>query len=135
MMIDRRNFRQHTQQQMYYQPQQHHMFYSQHLPANHPPYIHNYYPSIPQQHAQPFTHMQQPNRPPIGPYQPNINPQQQSPFNQQPMTANIMQQFQDAEGQVDINKMLSTVGQLANTVQQVSPMIKQFGTFVSGFRK
>src|SRR5690625_4705272 len=135
MMIDRRNFRQHTFHPMYDQSQQHHMFYSQQFPANHLPYYHNYYPSIPQQQAQPFTYMQQPSRPPIGPYQPNVNPQQRPPFNGQPFTANIMQQFQDADGQVDINKMLSTVGQLANTVQQVSPMIKQFGTFVSGFRK
>lgn len=43
-------------------------------------------------------------------------------------------QFQNESGQIDVNKMLSTVGQLANTVQQVTPVVKQLGDFIKGFR-
>lgn len=46
----------------------------------------------------------------------------------------ILQQFQNENGQIDINKMLSTVGQLANTVQQVSPVFKQVGDLIKSFR-
>ncbi|WP_077297767.1 YppG family protein [Virgibacillus pantothenticus] len=34
----------------------------------------------------------------------------------------------------DLDKMLSTVGQLANTYHQVSPIVKQFGSFIKAFR-
>lgn len=43
-------------------------------------------------------------------------------------------QFLNEHGQVDVNKMLSTVGQLAQTVQQVSPVIKQVNDIVQSFR-
>src|SRR5690625_809151 len=66
--------------------------------------------------------------------------QQQDPYlyqqqAQQPSTtAGILAQFQTAEGQMDVQKMLSTVGQLANTVQQVSPVIKEIGAMIRVFR-
>ncbi|MDL4840144.1 YppG family protein [Aquibacillus rhizosphaerae] len=46
----------------------------------------------------------------------------------------IMTYFQDKDGQVDIDKMLSTVGQMANTYHQVSPIVKGIGSFVKGFK-
>lgn len=55
------------------------------------------------------------------------------PPNQQPRP-NFMSQFQGNDGQLDFNKMLSTVGHLANTVQQVSPVIQQFGSLMKSFK-
>jgi len=49
-------------------------------------------------------------------------------------TSKVMQQFLDENGQVDIQKMLQTVGQFADTVQQVSPVIKQLNDLVRSFR-
>lgn len=49
-------------------------------------------------------------------------------------TNNVMQQFLDENGNVDIQKMLSTVGQLADTVQQVTPVIRQLNDLVRSFR-
>lgn len=43
-------------------------------------------------------------------------------------------QFLNEQGQVDVNKMLTTVGQLAKTVQQVSPVIKQVNDIIQSFR-
>lgn len=42
----------------------------------------------------------------------------------------IMAHFYDENGQMDLQKMLSTVNQLANTFQQVTPVIQQIGSFV-----
>ena len=41
---------------------------------------------------------------------------------------------QGGGGQMDFDKMLSTVGQLASTYHQVSPIVKQFSTFIKSFR-
>lgn len=49
-------------------------------------------------------------------------------------SSRVIQQFLDENGQVDIQKMLSTVGQFADTVQQVSPVIKQLNDLVRSFR-
>lgn len=50
--------------------------------------------------------------------------------------ANMLQTQQStAPGQsFDLDKMLSTVGQLANTYHQVSPIVKQFGSLIKTFR-
>src|SRR5690625_3200336 len=48
--------------------------------------------------------------------------------------ATFVKPFQTETGQFDFNKMLSTVGQLADTVQQVSPFIKQVGSMIKTFR-
>lgn len=47
---------------------------------------------------------------------------------------NLLTQFQNAEGQLDVDKMLNTVGQLANTYHQVAPIVKQFSSFMKTFR-
>lgn len=63
--------------------------------------------------------------------QSNANlPPQQSPY----PNNGIKGYFQDEDGQVDFDKMLSTVGQLANTYHQVSPIVKQFGSIIKSFR-
>lgn len=49
-------------------------------------------------------------------------------------TQYFLQQFLDENGQVDIQKMLTTIGQFADTVQQVSPVIKQLNDLVRNFR-
>lgn len=47
---------------------------------------------------------------------------------------NMLQQFLTEDGQVDIQKMLQTIGQFADTVQQVSPVIKQINDLIKSFR-
>ncbi|NLI68428.1 MAG: hypothetical protein GX374_07270 [Bacilli bacterium] len=46
----------------------------------------------------------------------------------------LMQQFLTEDGHVDIEKMLKTIGQFADTVQQVSPVIKQINDLIRSFR-
>src|SRR5690625_51614 len=46
----------------------------------------------------------------------------------------VLQQFLDENGQMDINKMLKTVGQVADTVQQVTPVIRQLNDVIKNFR-
>ncbi|MEC5424688.1 YppG family protein [Virgibacillus sp. C22-A2] len=72
--------------------------------------------SVPNQNPNPFANPN-PN--------PSINP---NPSN------GLMSYFQSQDGQVDFDKMLSTVGQLANTYHQVSPIVKQFGALMKNFR-
>lgn len=68
-----------------------------------------------------------------GPESTNYFPE--SNESEQGMAANrVMQQFLDENGQMDFQKMLSTVGQFADTVQQVSPVIKQLNDLVRSFR-
>jgi len=109
------------------------------------------YPHPPSQVQTPFDYFAKPNIPDYWPefmqenpnyYPPQPQPQPQSqpqpqPHTQQPMpnhNQGIMNQFQDQSGQIDFNKMLSTVGQLATTVQQVSPILKNVGSFINLFR-
>lgn len=61
-------------------------------------------------------------------------PQSNKPNHQSHQVNNLKAYFQDSNGQVDFDKMFSTVGQLANTVQQVSPVIKQFGSLIKSFK-
>lgn len=53
-------------------------------------------------------------------------------YNQQ--TKSFIHMFQDKDGQIDLDKMLNTVGQMANTYQQVSPIIKGIGSFMKGIK-
>ncbi|GAA5417479.1 hypothetical protein Pryu01_02553 [Paraliobacillus ryukyuensis] len=46
----------------------------------------------------------------------------------------FMSYFQDKDGQMDLDKMLNTVGQVANTYQQITPVIKGIGSFMKGFK-
>lgn len=42
--------------------------------------------------------------------------------------------FYNGNGQIDFDKVLSTVGQLASTYHQVSPIVKQFSSLIKNFR-
>lgn len=85
-------------------------------------------------------------KPPImeGPYvqfakppQPNQwNPyyslQQQFPQYGQNPQKGLAQYFQDKNGQLDLDKMLSTMGQVANTANQFSPLVKSLSSLFIG---
>ncbi|API91662.1 hypothetical protein J32TS6_41250 [Virgibacillus pantothenticus] len=69
------------------------------------------------------------------------HPNMQQGFNAQTaqpyMEQNLNMQANQPAGpgqSFDLDKMLSTVGQLANTYHQVSPIVKQFGSFIKAFR-
>ncbi|SDM87185.1 YppG family protein [Sediminibacillus halophilus] len=55
------------------------------------------------------------------------------PFGQAP-GGGFIHYFQDKNGQMDIDKMLNTVGQMATTFQQVAPLFKGFGSFIKGIK-
>lgn len=84
----------------------------------------------------PFDHFAKPTQPMHWPTQEPFVPYSPRPpfIPPQPQSSSILSQFQTPSGDLDINKMLSTVGQLANTVQQVSPVIKQVGSIIKSFR-
>lgn len=65
--------------------------------------------------------------------QPAIN-YGRSNYNDPAVIKNMFSQFLDEKGQVDIQKTLQTVGQFADTVQQVSPVIKQLNELVQSMR-
>ena|SRR5690625_873405 len=64
-----------------------------------------------------------------------MNIQQNEAVPQESVFSNpVLQQFLDENGQMDINKMLKTVGQVADTVQQVTPMIREINEVIKNFR-
>lgn len=75
----------------------------------------------------PFEYYSKPIQPPIWPHygQQNI-PSEPSP--------SLLAQYQDENGQMNVEKVLSTVGQFANTVQQISPVIQQVSSIIKTFR-
>lgn len=109
-------------------------FYDEHYPYAYyyPPYFDNPYGEAPY-FPPPY----------INGYPYYYNQQQlQMPFpttdmlqtNNNQVESRMLQQFLDENGQVDIQKMLQTVGQLADTVQQVSPVIRQVNDLIRQFR-
>lgn len=119
---------------------------------------HYYYPPDDMYYTSDPSYMQQPfnSNPPVYGNAPNQTPfeyfakpaqpedwsynmQQPNPSNysSQQMNAppnNVMGYFQNENGQMDFDKMLSTVGQIANTYHQVSPIVKQVGALIKTFR-
>src|SRR5699024_11122347 len=87
------------------------------------PYMPNSHPHAPGPYPKtPFEHFAKPKQPPFW-NQPQQPPN--TPPNQQPPMNNFKAYFQDDNGQMDYDKMFNTVGKLAKTVQQVSPVIQQ----------
>lgn len=82
----------------------------------------------------PFQQLAKPNQPTQWPQFMPLQGQQQSLFFPQQPRPSFMSQFQGENGQLDINKMLSTVGHLANTVQQVTPVIQQVSSLMKSFK-
>ncbi len=105
--------------------------------ANHNPISSNPNTQQANAHTQPSI---QANQQPVSPYQMYAKPPQpegwagqmdEGYFQEQAKKPNaIMQHFYDENGQMDIQKMLSTVNQLAGTFQQVTPVIQQIGSLV-----
>lgn len=52
-----------------------------------------------------------------------------------PNGSNFIGYFKDANGQMDFDKIFSTVGQFTHTVKQVTPMFQQVGSLIKTFRK
>lgn len=55
-------------------------------------------------------------------------------FSQSSNSHNLLYYFQDTNGEMDLDKIFSTAGQVADTIKQVSPMVKQVGDFMNHFR-
>ncbi|WP_197046659.1 YppG family protein [Oceanobacillus salinisoli] len=79
----------------------------------------------------PYDYFQKPEQPMSWP---NNTPFEPNQFQQPQMPSNAMSQFQKENGQLDLDKVLNTVGQLANTYHQVAPIFQQFGNFIKNFR-
>lgn len=92
-----------------------------------------YSPAEQQFHQTPFQYYAKPSQLPNWPNQMNNNLNYDE-FSNPTMQSNFLAQFQTTDGQLDVEKMLSTVSQLAHTFQQVSPVIKQFGTAIKSLR-
>lgn len=97
------------------------------------------YPNYPMMPYPPYRAYQPTNEYAQGPDYQAVPTMNEMPYEQGQATTNIadskvMQQFMNDSGQVDIQKMLQTVGQFADTVQQVSPVIKQLNELVRSFR-
>ncbi|MEN2769223.1 YppG family protein [Ornithinibacillus xuwenensis] len=120
----------------------HSPFQRQFQPYNQQPMQQQFYstPQAPYQAMYPYQQPQTPFEQFAKPQQPadwyNTNQQNQT-YNQQAYgnpSQGAMSQFQDENGQLNLDKVLTTVSQFANTYHQVSPIIKQFGSFMKTFR-
>ncbi|MFP7494999.1 YppG family protein [Terribacillus saccharophilus] len=107
-------------------------------PYNYNPYPPEYFTQWGgwQQQAQPYPQQVTPyeyfKKPTLAPYWHNFAQPTNVYQPKQPaqLTKGLASYFQDKDGQMDINKMMSTVGQMASTVQQVSPIVKSLGSFL-----
>ncbi|RYG71442.1 hypothetical protein EU245_14155 [Lentibacillus lipolyticus] len=62
-----------------------------------------------------------PPHPPMGRPRPPMPPQQQTPVKQ-----NLINQFRDSEGNLDIDKITHTAQQVGKLYSQVSPLFTKF---------
>lgn len=99
------------------------------------PYHYNQFPPYTQMNQQPY----QPTHPSMpfhqGPWQPPYQAMQGTQgmgTQQKPPTKGVMGYFQNDEGKFDVDKVLNTAGQVANTYQQFSPIVKGIGSFFKG---
>jgi hypothetical protein len=80
----------------------------------------------------PYEYFQKPPIP-MGNFQQQQGGQQGNPMINKGVNP-LMQHFKNPNGQMDFDKVFSTVSQMVNTYHQVSPLVKQIGTFVKGFK-
>lgn len=115
-----------------YNPEQHYQMTPSYPEENYPPYNANQSEHIPyfdttsyynEQYSGLPQSFQQANEP--GAMQGQVPPQENN---------QLLSQFQKDSGQLDVDKMLNTIGQLANTYHQVAPIVKQFGSLMRIFR-
>lgn len=99
-----------------------------HVPQHHPSYHPQAGPPINQ--VTPFQYYQKP----VLPYMQgnNMNPESASWKKQNPP---LLQYFQTPDGDMDIEKVMHTVNQLASTYHQVSPIVKNVGSLLKNFQK
>jgi exonuclease VII large subunit len=114
-----------TRQNFYQPPQYQSMNQSPHPLANV-----QHYQNMYQQSLTPFEQFAKPKQPENW----YANYQQQGNDPQSQLQNGMMPPFQGQSGQFNLDKMLSTVNQMANTYHQVSPILKQFGAFMKAFR-
>lgn len=123
----------------YHHPRQTGDYYNDNYAPHHTHVNQQVYPNQQQfQQGTPFDYFskpEQPNQWPITHEQdhPYFYPPPQS-FSNQSQSPGFLTQFQDENGQMNFEKVLSTVNQLANTFQQVTPVIQQVSAMIKTFR-
>lgn len=121
----------------YYHPYEVH-YHRNDQPYYHPPHAAYDFQQTPYsgpQPQQPQTPYEQFEKPPLPAYWENEMQHQPEPHPQGKPVPNFMSNFQNENGQLDVDKMLNTVGQMANTYHQVYPIFKQFGSFIKNFNR
>jgi len=98
------------------------------------PYQHYQYPK---QNYPPHIQMNQQPYPPHHPNMLNQHGHWQPPYQagatgQNSATKNVVNYFKKDDGKFDFDKVMDTAGQVANTYQQVSPLVKGISSFFTG---
>ena len=92
------------------------------------PFSTNPYYGTPEAPKSPYEYFQKPPLP--------YGPSQQQGFTPKGRGGNpLLQTFVNEKGQMDFDKMFSTVGQIVNTVHQVQPLVQQVGTIMKSFKQ
>ena len=88
------------------------------------------YPYTPISHITPYERYAKPPQPL------NLMSQSQEAYGnpQEQTQAGLLRAFTDANGQVDFDKTMTTINQLASTYHQVSPIVRQLSTLIKTFR-
>lgn len=89
-------------------------------------------PTMPPNYLTPYQYYAKPQQPPN--WHTFSQPNNYATFNQQQPAGGVLHYFQDENGQMDFDKVMSTVGQVSNTVKQISPMVKQFSSIMKSFK-
>ncbi|GGA84298.1 YppG family protein [Ornithinibacillus halotolerans] len=96
----------------------------------HPPQYQQYYQNLYEAPQSPFEQFAKPKQPQDW----YAKYQEVDSNNQQAQQQGMMPQPNVQNGQINLDKVLTTVSQMASTYHQVSPIIKQFGDFMKTFR-
>ena len=87
-------------------------------------------PNYPNLHLTPYERYAKPPQP-----LDLMSPNQEAYENPQGQTqAGLLRAFTDANGQVDFDKTMTTINQLASTYHQVSPIVRQVSALIKMFR-
>lgn len=89
--------------------------------------------SVPAYSQTPFDYFAKPAQPNNWPGYPNPS-SGPSPQPKPNVPNGLLTYFQDKDGHVDLDKMFSTVGQFANTFQQITPVVKQVGSLMKNLK-
>ncbi|SEN82651.1 YppG-like protein [Amphibacillus marinus] len=86
----------------------------------------------PQQHFNPQSYQAQPGMPFQQSWYPP--PSQGMGMESAPTSKGVMGYFQNNDGQFDLDKVFNTAGQVANTYQQFTPIVKGISSFIKGVK-